>query len=82
MVSRVRFPPPLLIRPTPDQTRKRLILVASKTSDVRPKITLACTECKERNYITKKNRRNDPDRLELKKFCPRCRCHQPHRETR
>ena len=48
----------------------------AKTSDVRPKITLACTECKERNYITKKNRRNDPDRLELKKFCPRC--HTPH----
>ena len=34
--------------------------MASKSSDVRPKITLACTECKERNYITKKNRRNNP----------------------
>jgi large subunit ribosomal protein L33 len=56
--------------------------VASKSSDVRPKITLACVECKERNYITKKNRRNDPDRMELKKFCPRCRNHTPHRETR
>jgi large subunit ribosomal protein L33 len=56
--------------------------VASKTSDVRPKITLACTVCKERNYITKKNRRNDPDRMELSKFCPRCRHHTPHRETR
>ncbi len=51
-------------------------------TDVRPKITLACTECKERNYITKKNRRNDPDRLELKKFCPRCNTHRTHRETR
>ena len=40
-------------------------------TDVRPKITLACVECKERNYITKKNRRNDPDRLEMKKHCPR-----------
>ena len=49
--------------------------MASKSSDVRPKITLACTECKERNYITKKNRRNDPDRMELSKFCPRCRKH-------
>ena len=56
--------------------------MASKSSDVRPKITLACVECKERNYITKKNRRNDPDRLELKKFCPRCRTHTAHRETR
>ena len=47
----------------------------AKATDVRPKITLACTECKERNYITKKNRRNDPDRLELAKFCPRCKKH-------
>ncbi|MET1132913.1 MAG: 50S ribosomal protein L33 [Aeromicrobium sp.] len=56
--------------------------MASKSSDVRPKITLACTECKERNYITKKNRRNDPDRLEVKKYCPRCNLHRAHRETR
>ncbi len=51
-------------------------------TDIRPKITLACQECKHRNYITRKNRRNDPDRLELRKYCPNCRCHQPHRETR
>ena len=54
----------------------------AKATDVRPKITLACTECKERNYITKKNRRNDPDRLDLAKFCPRCKKHTTHRETR
>jgi len=50
--------------------------VASKSSDVRPKITLACTECRERNYITRKNR------LEIRKFCPRCGTHRVHRETR
>ena len=49
--------------------------MAKKSGDVRPKITLACTECKERNYITKKNRRNNPDRMEMAKFCPRCRKH-------
>lgn len=54
----------------------------AKASDVHPKITLACQECKERNYITKKNRRNDPDRMEMNKFCPRCRKHTAHRETR
>ncbi|GAA1759540.1 50S ribosomal protein L33 [Streptomonospora sp. PA3] len=51
-------------------------------TDVRPKITLACQECKHRNYITRKNRRNNPDRLSLKKFCPNCRQHREHRETR
>jgi large subunit ribosomal protein L33 len=54
----------------------------AKATDVRPKITLACTVCKERNYITRKNRRNDPDRIELKKFCPRDGRHTVHRETR
>jgi len=56
--------------------------VASKSVDVRPKITMACAECKDRNYITKKNRRNDPDRLGLTKFCPNCGKHTEHRETR
>jgi len=57
-------------------------LAVAKATDVRPKITLACTECKERNYITRKNRRNNPDRIELKKFCPRDGRHTVHRETR
>ena len=77
-----------LVEHTPD----RFVPVASTdlkaqdlrmaATDVRPKITLACQECKHRNYITKKNRRNDPDRLELKKFCPNCRAHTEHKETR
>jgi large subunit ribosomal protein L33 len=54
----------------------------AKSKDIRPVITLACAECKERNYTTQKNRRNDPGRIELKKFCPRCRCHRVHRETK
>ena len=45
-------------------------------------IHLACTECRERTYTTQKNRRNDSDRIELKKFCPRDRRHTIHRETR
>jgi large subunit ribosomal protein L33 len=49
---------------------------------IRSHITLACTECKERNYISEKNRRNDPGRMEINKFCPRCRTHRLHRETR
>ena len=31
---------------------------------------------------TEKNKANDPDRLTLRKFCPRCRKHTEHRETR
>ena len=51
-------------------------------SEKRVKITLECQVCKHRNYITKKNRRNDPDRLDLKKFCPNCGKHQAHKESR
>ena len=47
--------------------------MAAKGKENRIVITLACTECKERNYTTTKNRQNDPERLELRKFCPRCR---------
>ena len=56
--------------------------MASKSQDVRPKITLTCEECKERNYITKKNRRNTPDRLVLKKYDPVVRKHVEFREER
>ena len=51
-------------------------------SDKRPPITLACEECKERNYVTTKNKTNTRERLALKKYCWRCRSHTPHRETR
>jgi large subunit ribosomal protein L33 len=49
---------------------------------MRVKITLACQECKQRNYNTKKNKKNDPDRLEMNKHCRFCRKHTAHRETK
>ncbi|MGB9857185.1 MAG: 50S ribosomal protein L33 [Dictyoglomaceae bacterium] len=49
---------------------------------MRVHVILACSECKNRNYITEKNKKNDPDRLELRKYCPRCRKHTVHREVR
>jgi large subunit ribosomal protein L33 len=45
-------------------------------------ITFQCTECKERNYTNTKNKKTTTERLEFRKFCPRCRKHQPHRETK
>jgi large subunit ribosomal protein L33 len=49
---------------------------------MREVVTLACLDCKERNYSTTKNRRNTPDRLELKKYCKRCRKHTGHKEVK
>jgi len=45
-------------------------------------VTLACTECKRKNYMTKKNKTNTPGRLEMKKFCPFERKRTIHRETK
>ncbi|MDO4541991.1 MAG: 50S ribosomal protein L33 [Bacillota bacterium] len=45
-------------------------------------IILACTECKNRNYTTDKNKKNNPDRLEMKKYCPHCKTHTLHKETK
>jgi large subunit ribosomal protein L33 len=76
-VSEVRVLPPLL-RNGPTREEKD---VAKKTG-VRVAITLACTECKRRNYQTVKSKRNTPDRVELNKHCRWCGRHTPHRETR
>ena len=50
--------------------------------EARPTIQLACTECKRRTYATEKNKKNDPNRLELKKYCPNERRHTIHREAK
>ena len=66
--------------------RQRLAAATRKIemarSDNRPKITMACTDCRRRNYTTVKNRQNDRDRMELRKYCRWCRGHTLHRETR
>ncbi len=49
---------------------------------MRLKITLACTDCKQRNYHTMKNKNNDPDRIELKKYCKFCGKQTVHKETK
>lgn len=45
-------------------------------------VTLACSECKRRNYTKTKNKRTTPDKLEFNKYCRHCRRHTLHRETK
>jgi len=46
-------------------------------------ITLACTECKGRNYTSTRNKKKPGgERLELRKFCSKCGKHVSHRETK
>ncbi|MFV0394637.1 MAG: 50S ribosomal protein L33 [Coprobacillaceae bacterium] len=45
-------------------------------------IIMVCTDCKMENYISKKDKRKHPDRLELKKYCPKCNKATVHREKK
>lgn len=49
---------------------------------MRQNITLACGDCKRRNYHTVKNKKNTPDRIELKKYCKFCKADTVHKETK
>jgi len=48
----------------------------------RDKVILACTDRQERNYNKTKNKRLHPERVEHRKYCPRCRTHTQHKETK
>lgn len=48
---------------------------------MRVHVILACGECKNRNYHTAKNKRKT-ERLKLRKYCPNCRKHTPHKEVK
>ncbi len=49
---------------------------------MRETIILACTECKNRNYNTQKNKKNSPEKIEISKFCRFCKKHTVHKETK
>ena len=50
--------------------------------EVRVKITLACQDCKQRNYNMTKDKKTHPDRMETKKYCKFCKSHTLHKETK
>lgn len=54
----------------------------AKDRDVRPIIKLKSTAGTGFTYVTRKNRRNNPDRIVLKKYDPVVRKHVDFREER
>jgi large subunit ribosomal protein L33 len=54
----------------------------AKSTDVRPIIKLRSTAGTGYTYVTKKNRRNDPDRMVLRKYDPVARAHVEFKEER
>lgn len=49
---------------------------------MRAAVTMACTECKRRNYMSEKNKKTTPERIELKKYCSFCKAHTLHKESK
>ncbi len=43
---------------------------------------LMCEDCKEKNYTQVVNKKRSIGSLKMKKYCSRCRKHQPHKETK
>ena len=54
----------------------------AKRDGVRPIIKLRSTAGTGFTYVTRKNRRNDPDRLIIRKYDPKVRHHVDFREER
>jgi len=49
---------------------------------MRENVTLQCPICKNRNYVTTKNKNTTTGKLEFSKYCRFCRKHTDHKETR
>lgn len=45
-------------------------------------VTLACSECKQRNYTTTKDKKKQADKMEIKKYCKFCNTHTVHKEIK
>ena len=63
----------------------------AKSKGPRIVITLVCTECRQNQYkrssgvsryLSSKNRRNTPEKLEISKYCKHCNKHTIHKETK
>ena len=48
----------------------------------RDHFTLKCTECGEENYIANKNKKEHPERMEIKKYCWKSKKHTVHKEKK
>ena len=65
----------------------RAVVTMAKKKGVRLIVTIECTEAKAEGgtpsrYVTQKNRKNTPERLELSKYNPFLRRHTLHREIK
>jgi large subunit ribosomal protein L33 len=53
----------------------------AKKGEHRIKLGMVCSVCKNRNYITERNKINTTTKLLMKKFCKHCKKITEHKET-
>ena len=49
---------------------------------MRENIIFKCTECGEENYLGSRKKRKHPEKMEVKKYCPRCNKMTTHKEKK
>lgn len=49
---------------------------------MRDRLTFKCSECGEENYIGTRNKRKNPERMQIQKYCPRCNKKTLHKEKK
>ena len=54
----------------------------AKKNENRVLVSLICEECKTANYTVSKNKKNTTERLELNKYCPKCKKTTLHKEAK
>lgn len=71
------------------QTNSRFVIIHKELIDLmsggilmRDLVKLVCEECKNENYYTDKNKKLNPERIEFKKYCPKCKKHTIHKEKK
>ena len=70
-----RMPSKVRILPSPPD----FFSIGGKT--MRIQVALKCSECGNKNYYTTRER-NKKEKLELRKYCPKCNKHTKHVETK
>ena len=56
--------------------------IREETCMPRENITFKCSECGEENYIGTRNKRTHTEKMEIKKYCPRCNKVTLHKEKK
>ncbi len=48
----------------------------------RDNIMYKCSECGEENYLGTRNKKKHPEKMEINKYCPRCKKVTVHKEKK